>query len=37
MSYKNDDRLLAMEMKLYDALYNWAKYAQDEKHTWNPH
>ena len=35
--YKNDDELLAMGMKLYDALYSWAKYAQDEKHTWNPH
>jgi hypothetical protein len=23
-------------MKIYDAMYSWAKYVQDEKHTWNP-
>jgi hypothetical protein len=23
-------------MKIYDALYSWAKYVQHEKHTWNP-
>ena len=23
-------------MKIYDALYNWAKYVQEEKHVWNP-
>jgi len=34
--YKNDEELLAIGMKLYDALYSWAKYIQDEKHTWNP-
>ena len=34
--YKNDEELLAIGMKLYDALYSWAKYVQDEKHTWNP-
>jgi len=23
-------------MKMYDALYSWAKFIQSEKHTWNP-
>jgi len=23
-------------MKVYDALYSWAKYVQGEKHIWNP-
>jgi len=27
---------LEIGMKLYDALYSWAKYVQEEKHTWNP-
>lgn len=34
--YKNDHEQLTIGMKLYDALYHWAKYVQDEKHTWNP-
>jgi len=33
---KNDYEMLAEGMKIYDALYSWAKYVQDEKHTWNP-
>jgi hypothetical protein len=33
-NYKNDHELLAIGMKLYDALYSWSKYVQDEKHTW---
>jgi len=32
---KYDHEMLALGMKLYDALYSWAKYVQDEKHTWN--
>ena len=28
--------MLAIGMKLYDALYSWARYVQNEKHTWNP-
>lgn len=34
--YSDDQEQLAIGMKLYDALYHWAKYVQDEKHTWNP-
>jgi len=33
---KDDYEMLATGMKIYDALYSWAKYVQDEKHTWNP-
>ena len=33
---KDDQELLRVGMKLYDALYSWAKYVQDERHTWNP-
>ena len=36
VNYKNDLEQLEIGMKLYDALYSWAKYAQQEKHTWNP-
>jgi hypothetical protein len=35
-NYKNDYEMLAVGMKLYDALYSWAKYVQQEKHTWSP-
>jgi hypothetical protein len=35
-NYKNDLEQLDVGMKLYDALYSWAKYVQDERHTWNP-
>ncbi|MBI3258500.1 MAG: chromate resistance protein [Ignavibacteriae bacterium] len=33
---KNDHEMLAFGMKIYDALYSWAKYVSDERHTWNP-
>jgi hypothetical protein len=33
---KNDLEQLAIGMKMYDALYSWAKYVQEEKHTWSP-
>jgi len=33
---KNDHEMLETGMKIYDALYSWAKYVQEEKHTWNP-
>ena len=33
---KNDHNMLAVGMKIYDALYSWAKYVQEEHHTWNP-
>jgi hypothetical protein len=35
-NYKDDHEMLNIGMKLYDALYSWAKYVQDEKHTWQP-
>jgi hypothetical protein len=35
-NFKNDHEQLDIGMKLYDALYSWAKYVQEEKHTWNP-
>lgn len=35
-NFNNDNEQLALGMKLYDALYSWAKYAQSERHTWNP-
>ena len=31
---KNDYELLQIGMKMYDALYTWAKYLQQEKHVW---
>lgn len=33
----DDHEQLALGMKIYDALYAWAKHVRDEKHTWNPH
>jgi len=38
LSYNNKDdhEMLAIGMKIYDALYSWAKYVHEEKHTWNP-
>jgi hypothetical protein len=35
-NFKNDDEMLSIGMKIYDALYSWAKYVQDEKHMWSP-
>ena len=35
-NFENDLEQLEIGMKLYDALYSWAKYVQEEKHTWNP-
>jgi hypothetical protein len=35
-NYKDDHKMLETGMKIYDALYSWAKYVQEEKHTWNP-
>jgi hypothetical protein len=31
---KDDHEMLAIGMKLYDALYSWSKYVQDERHSW---
>lgn len=33
---KDDDQLLEKGMMIYDALYTWAEYLQNEKHTQNP-
>jgi AraC-like DNA-binding protein len=33
---QDDQQLLEKGMILYDALYTWAKYLQNEKHTQNP-
>ena len=35
-NYKDDHEMLAIGMKVYDALYSWAKYVQQEKHNWDP-
>ncbi|MEK7257894.1 MAG: chromate resistance protein ChrB domain-containing protein [Bacteroidota bacterium] len=35
-NFKDDLEMLAVGMKMYDALYAWAKYVSDERHTWNP-
>lgn len=37
LSYNNanDHEMLEIGMKLYDALYSWAKYVQQERHNWN--
>ena len=34
VNYQNDLEQLEIGMKVYDALYSWAKYAQMEIHTW---
>ena len=36
-SYTNDFDMLAIGMKIYDALYSWAKYVSTERHNWNPY
>ena len=33
-NFSDDYEQLATGMKIYDALYSWAKYAKEEKHTW---
>jgi hypothetical protein len=33
---KDDYEQLALGMKMYDALYSWAKHVRSEKHSWNP-
>ena len=35
-NYKDDYEMLHIGMKIYDALYSWAKHVQDEKHVWEP-
>jgi hypothetical protein len=33
-NFKDDHEMLAFGMKVYDAMYSWAKFVQDERHTW---
>lgn len=35
-NHQDDHEMLAVGMKIYDALYSWCKYVQTEKHQWNP-
>lgn len=35
-NFKNDHEMREVGMKIYDALYSWGKYVQEEKHIWNP-
>ncbi len=35
-NYKDDHEMLNIGMKMYDALYSWSKYVQQEKHKWKP-
>ena len=35
-NYNNDHEMLNIGMKMYDALYSWSKYVQEEKHIWQP-
>jgi len=33
-NFKDDQEQLAFGLIIYDALYSWAKYVHEEKHTW---
>ena len=33
---KDDQEQLKLGMRIYDALYSWAKFAKSEKHVWQP-
>ena len=35
-NYRDDYEMLEIGMKIYDALYSWASFVKEEKHTWNP-
>jgi len=35
-NYADDQQQLAIGLKLYDALYSWARHVPTERHTWNP-
>jgi hypothetical protein len=35
-NYPNDHDMLEKGMIIYDALYSWAKYHANDKHTWEP-
>ena len=35
-NFTDDHEQLAQGMVVYDALYSWARFVRDERHTWNP-
>jgi len=35
VNFPNDYEQLELGLKIYDALYSWAKFAQSEVHTWS--
>jgi len=35
-SIQDDHEMLAHGLMIYDALYDWCKYVQAERHNWNP-
>ena len=35
-NFRDDYEMLEIGMKIYDALYSWAAFVKEEKHTWNP-
>lgn len=35
-NYRDDYEMLEYGMKIYDALYSWAAFVQEEKHSWDP-
>lgn len=35
-TFQNDQEMLAHGMVMYDALYAWCKYCQEETHNWPP-
>ena len=35
-NYKNDYEMLEIGMRVYDALYSWATFVQEERHVWSP-
>ncbi|GAA0562006.1 chromate resistance protein ChrB domain-containing protein [Chitinophaga japonensis] len=35
-NYPDDHAQLEIGMKIYDALYSWARFARDERHSWDP-
>jgi hypothetical protein len=35
-NFSDDQQQLELGMKIYDALYSWARYVRDERHTWQP-
>lgn len=36
VNFSDDQEQLQTGMKIYDALYSWARYAREERHTWQP-